>query len=105
MTQREYQCGRCQRPAPSGRTVYIRNVPLGPYCAEVVQRREKIRASGSHPRILKDPDTGLVHTTSDYGDQCPEDDKHCLQCTHLADSACPAEEEYGELFPSLFRRR
>jgi hypothetical protein len=103
--KKEYSCARCSRPAPSGSCKYLRGVPLGPLCHKILSRREYVRANGPNPHSIKNPETGLVHTVSDHGQMCPDDQLHCLECPHLPDEHCPLDKAYAHLYPSQYAGR
>lgn len=96
--KKSYQCAVCKRVAPSGSTVFVRNVPIGPTCLRRLRQREYIRGGGPNSRLVRNSETGWTHQVSDYSDKCPPDETHCLQCPYLKCRSCPAEDAYGHLF-------
>jgi hypothetical protein len=91
MKRKGITCAKCGRTAPTRTLKYLRGAPLGPACYEVIKKREKLRASGNNKRVMKSPETGLTHSVSDFGDVCPSEKDHCLQCECLRMRVCPLE--------------
>jgi hypothetical protein len=88
-------CAKCHKPIPTRTVVYYRGAPLGPTCADVIRRRERLRSEGENRRVVKNEDTGLTHIVSDNGDVCPDVNDHCLQCSFLKQKECPVETKFA----------
>ena len=97
-SQPRIRCVRCQKLSPQGSIKYSQGVPLGPECYKIIEFRERVRSGGPNSRMVRNTETNQFHTISDYGEVCPSDEEHCLQCFYLNEKTCPVEDKYGVLF-------
>lgn len=85
------QCFRCRRRSPKAQVKFIRNVPLGLTCFEVVISRMALRGKGENSRMVESEEGGTFLISDLSRKFCPDPESHCLQCMYLMDQSCPLE--------------